>query len=122
MIIETTSGTTPEGAWQVETYVVKGSPTAVDGMLLLTAGRWSTLYFVPRPAGPWASAEAGAYKIEGDTLTFYHRLLFQGGGASALEINQTADRVEVCTVQVDGTRMAISFPSGNTLHCQRFES
>jgi hypothetical protein len=108
-----------KGAWQTETYVANGTTHSVDGVLLLTADRWSTLYFVPFPDGVWGSAEAGAYAYDGTRLTFHHRLIFQGGGRRPLEINQSASRVEVCHARLEGDRFTISFPSGNLLHLRR---
>jgi hypothetical protein len=108
-----------EGVWQTETYVVGGNATPVDGVLFLTAGRWATLYFVPGEQGPWASAEAGAYRFDGTRLTFLHRLVFQGGGGRPLQIDQQSTREEECGVTLDGDRLKISFPSGNHLHLRR---
>ena len=108
-----------QGAWQTETYVAGGVTQALEGVLLLTADRWATLYFVPAPAGFWGSAEAGTYTYDGVRLTFHHRLMFQGGGGRPLEMSQSAERVEVCDVRLDGDRLAINFPSGNVLHLVR---
>lgn len=107
------------GAWRVHTYVVGGEAQAVNGLLLLVDGRWSTLYFVPREAGDWASAEAGRYTATGDRLSFYHQLMFQGGAGADLRVTQTATHVEACAYELDGTQLAIHFPSGNTLHLER---
>ena len=49
----------------METYVVGGKETALDGVLFMTAGQWATLYFVPGDQGPWGSAEAGDYHCDG---------------------------------------------------------
>ena len=108
-----------QGAWQAETFVTKEATHSVEGVLLLTADRWATLYFIPFPDGLWGSAEAGAYAYEGTQLTFYHRLVFQGGGRRPLEMNQSASRVEVCEARLEGDRFSIAFPSGNLLHLRR---
>jgi hypothetical protein len=108
-----------DGVWHTESYVVGGSATPVDGVLFLTAGRWATLYFVPGEQGPWGSAEAGEYRVNGDRLTFLHRLVFQGGGGRRLEIDQHASREEECGVTFEGERLKISFPSGNLLQLRR---
>jgi hypothetical protein len=108
-----------QGAWQTETYVANGATHSVEGVLLLTADRWATLYFVPFPDGLWGSAEAGSYAYDGTRLTFHHRLVFQGGERRPLEMNRSASRVEVCGVRLEGDRCSISFPSGNLLHLRR---
>ena len=108
-----------QGAWQTETYVAGGVTHAVEGVLLLTADRWATLYFVPAPAGCWGSAEAGTYTYDGVRLTFYHRLMFQGGGGRSVEMSQSVDRVELCDVRLEGDQFTINFPSGNVLHLVR---
>lgn len=108
-----------DGVWQTETYVVGGNATPVDGVLFLTSGRWATLYFVPGEQGPWGSAEAGDYSFDGRHLTFVHRLVFQGGGGRPLQIDQRAERKEICGVAFDGDTLKISFPSGNHLLLRR---
>src|SRR5436305_140970 len=86
--------TTLDGAWRTGRYIVKDNPTDIDGVLLLADGQWSTLYFVGGADGAWGSAEAGTYSFDGATLTFFHRLMFQGGGGRPLHITQTASHVE----------------------------
>lgn len=108
-----------DGVWRTETYVVAGRSTPVNGVLFLTAGQWATLYFVPGDAGPWGSAEAGSYRYEDGTLTFLHRLVFQGGGGRSLAIDEHASREERCRTSLEGGRLTISFPSGNHLHLTR---
>lgn len=108
-----------EGVWRLESYAVGGVEKEVQGLLFLTAGYWSTLYFVPGGDGPWGSAEAGRYQHEGERLVFLHQLLFQGGGGRPLHIDQQANREEVCRVTFQGDRLSIDFPSGNRLHLRR---
>jgi hypothetical protein len=108
-----------EGVWAMETYVVGGKETALDGVLFMTAGQWATLYFVPGDQGPWGSAEAGDYNCDGQTLNFFHRLLFQGGGGREVQIDLQENRDEQCSVVFDGDRLTISFPSGNDLRLRR---
>lgn len=108
-----------EGAWRTARYIVQGKATEVDGVLLLVDGRWSTLYFVGGPDGPWGSAEAGTYEFDGQTLTFLHRLMFQGGGGRPLHVTQTASHVEACPTSLSDDSLTIEFPSGNTLVCNR---
>ena len=115
------TSTVVEGAWRTARYVVKGGASDIDGVLLLVDGHWSTLYFVGGSEGPWGSGEAGTYACDGRTLTFHHRLMFQGGGGRPLHITQTASHVEVCPIAVSGESLTIQFPSGNTLICYRLQ-
>ena len=108
-----------DGAWRTASYIVKGNATEIDGVLLLVDGRWSTLYFVGGPEGPWGSAEAGSYEVSGHTLSFHHRLMFQGGGGRPLHLTQAATHVEACPITLSGDTLTIQFPSGSTLVCQR---
>jgi hypothetical protein len=119
----TTSESRPrvEGAWRTTSYIVKGQATDVNGVLLLVDGRWSTLYFVGGREGPWGSAEAGSYKVEEHTLSFRHRLMFQGGGGRPLHVTQEAGHVEDCPIRIEEDTTTIQFPSGNTLVCQRLQ-
>ena len=109
---------TLEGAWRTARYIVQDNATEIDGVLLLADGYWSTLYFVGAE-GPWASAEAGTYEADGGTLTFFHRLMFQGGGGRPLHITQAASHVERCPITLTDDSLTILFPSGNTLVCSR---
>ena len=108
-----------EGAWRTARYIVNDVPTEVDGVLLLVDGRWATVYFVPGVDGPWGSGEAGAYELDGDRLSFHHRLTFQGGGGRPLHMTQEATHVETCPITIDEDRLTIQFPGGNTLICER---
>jgi hypothetical protein len=111
-----------EGAWRTASYIVNGKSTDIDGVLLLVDGRWSTLYFVGGPEGPWGSAEAGAYELTGQTLSFQHRLMFQGGGGRALYLTQSASHTEACPITLIDDTLTIRFPSGNTLVCHRLRN
>jgi hypothetical protein len=108
-----------EGAWQIETYETAGAATAVNGVLLLIAGHWVTLYIASGAAGDWGSAEAGTYELHGDRLTFAHRQLLQGGGGREIVVTRNEERFEPCVVKLHGDRMRIDFPSGNALHLRR---
>ena len=108
-----------EGAWRTARYIVNGVATDIEGVLLLVDGRWATLYFVPGGEGPWGSGEAGAYDLNGDVLSFHHRLTFQGGGGRPLHLTQQATLVEACPITLDGDMLSIHFPSGNTVVCER---
>lgn len=108
-----------DGVWRLDTYVVGGQEQQVHGLLFLTGGYWSTLYFVPGDGGAWGSAEAGRYQFDGRQLVFLHQLVFQGGGGRPLRMDERADREETCQVTLEGGRLSIDFPSGNTLHLRR---
>jgi hypothetical protein len=112
-------GSTLEGAWRTARYIVKDNVMNIDGVLLLADGHWSTLYFVGGGEGAWGSAEAGTYESDGGTLTFLHRLMFQGGGGRPLHITQEASHVEACPITLTDDSLTIQFPSGNTLVCYR---
>lgn len=110
-----------EGAWRLESYVRDGNSTAVTGILLLTAGHWSTLYFVPQAGGGGyrGSAEAGRYFLKEDQLTFEHELTFQGGGDTRLFIDLASTTLEKCRIVLTPATLVIHFPSGSVIHCHR---
>lgn len=111
-----------EGAWHVDSYVRAGETLALTGILLMTSGRWSTLYFVPQPGTGqrWGSAEAGRYTFENGRLTFHHELTFQGGAGKIPVIDAASTTVESCAVELSSTTLKIYFPSGNVIHCSRY--
>jgi hypothetical protein len=108
-----------EGAWRTEQYVVKGESHDVVGVLLLTANRWATLYFVRTPTGPWGSGEAGSYAVSDGRITFHHELMLQAGGDRTLNIDTEASHVETCNLVLNGEHCTIRFPSGNDLKLRR---
>jgi hypothetical protein len=111
-----------EGAWQMESYVRNGETVSLTGVLLMTAGRWSTLYFIPRPGAKecWGSAESGRYDVKGDQLTFHHEFTFQGGGDKELLIDLASTTVEICKIALTSEILKVHFPSGNVIHCRRY--
>lgn len=118
------AGARLEGFWRIVAYVTGGRTVPVMGSLLIADGRWSVLYLVPQPggAGLWGSAEAGWLAFDGEHLTLYHELTFQGGGGREIFITQASQVVEVCTIDLDATSLAIAFPSGNIVRCERATS
>jgi phytoene dehydrogenase-like protein len=70
------------GAWRMTSYVRNQEAASLNGVLLLMAGRWSTLYFFrqPRIDGTRGRAESGRYRATGDQLCFHYEFKFQGGG------------------------------------------
>jgi hypothetical protein len=111
-----------EGAWHVDSYVRDGVVIQLIGTLLMTSGRWSTLYFVPQPGTDqrWGSAETGRYTFEDGRLTFHHQLTFQGGAQKTLVIETASTTVESCPVELSSETLKIHFPSGNVIHCSRY--
>jgi hypothetical protein len=111
-----------EGAWRVDSYVRDGVAVQLIGTLLMTSGRWSTLYFVPQPGTDqrWGSAEAGRFTFEAGRLTFYHELTFQGGEEKTPAIETASTTVESCSVELSSETFKIHFPSGNVIHCSRY--
>lgn len=111
-----------EGAWQLESYARGETATPVTGVLLLTAGRWSTLYFVPQSSGQyWGSGEAGHYTLKADRLTFHHQYTFQGGGDKALLMDLDSKVIEECRIESSVDTLTIYFPSGSIIRCRRHE-
>ena len=106
----------------MESYVREGNPVLLTGILLLTAGRWSTLYFVPQPGSgeKWGSAEAGRYEVENNQVTFRHELTFQGGGGKQLFMELASTTVEACGIVLTPEILEIYFPSGSVIHCRRY--
>ena len=115
------SQATIDGAWRLESYIRDGRATAVAGVLIITAGRWSTLYFVPQTQASecWGSAESGRYRLKEDRLTFYHEFTFQGGGGKPLLIDLASTTVETCRIDLAAGTLVIHFPSGSVIHCRR---
>ena len=112
-----------EGVWQLESYARGGVTTSVTGVLFLTSGQWSTLYFVPQATSGeyWGSGESGRYTLHGDRLTFYHRYTFQGGAEKPVVTNLDSQVVEECRIEADGDELTIYFPSGSVIRCRRHE-
>lgn len=113
---------TIEGAWRIESYVRNGETLSLTGVLFVTAGRWSTLYFISQPDTHecWGSAESGRYDLKGDQLTFHHEFTFQGGGDKKLLIDLASATVEICRIVLTPEMLKIHFPSGNVIHCRRY--
>jgi len=112
-----------EGVWQLKSYAREGVSTAVTGVLFLTSGQWSTLYFVPEATSGkyWGSGESGRYTLYGDRLTFYHHYTFQGGAEKPVVTNLDSQVVEECRIEASGDQLTIYFPSGSIIRCLRHE-
>src|SRR5258705_11417573 len=117
----TTSHRPPiDGAWRIASFAAgDGATKEIDGVLLLADGCWSTLYFLIGASGTWGSGESGRYEFDGATLTFFHRLAFQGGGGRELYMTRSASHVEPCGATLTDDALTIRFPSGTVLVCHR---
>lgn len=106
----------------MDSYFRNGEAISVTGILLMTAARWSTLYFSSEPGAdePRGSAESGRYTIEDDQLTFHHELTFQGGGGKNLLIDLASTTVESCRIVLTSETLEIHFPSRNVILCRRY--
>ncbi len=106
-----------------------GAEHPVGGRIFFFHGQWTVLFFVldgqGKPAR--ASAEGGSYRVDGDQLTFTHRYHFSSGqeldGLPAsplkMEIQDEAPTSEPCRLRLEGHRLTVFFPSGNSMVFQR---
>lgn len=120
---------TPEirGAWNAERYIMReGAEHRVEGRIFFTESDWQVVFFVLDGQGEVkrASAEGGAYTLEGNDLTFVHLHNFSVG--EAMEVLDAAPLrmvyreledapLEPSAVYVDGDELTLEFPSGNQL-------
>ena len=116
-----------EGAWQAETYVLKGGAEhRVEGRIFFTESDWQVLFFVVDERGDIkrGSAEGGTYTLEGDALTFWHLHNFSTGEAMEGLAEAPLRMVyrdlenapqEPSNVYAAGERLTLAFPSGNRL-------
>ena len=120
-----------QGAWQPERYLIKdGGELAVTGQIFFAETDWTVLFFVLDDDGQptRGSGEGGTYTLHGDSLTFTHRYHLSAGEAAdgltesalRMEIHDAADAAtEPCTIDLDGERLTIYFPSGNAMIFRR---
>lgn len=111
-----------DGAWRMESYIRDGKSISPAGILLMTEGRWSTLYFISegsRTNERWGSAEAGRFELNQDQLIFHHEFTFQGGGGKELLMDLSSSTVETCRIEFTSESLRIFFPSGSAIHCRR---
>jgi hypothetical protein len=125
------SGPDIRGGWQAETYALKsGERHALKGQIVFTASDWSVTFLItPEGQAPQrASAEGGTYTLEGTNLGLRHLYNFSAGGALPglpasplrMTVNEPAQALlEPCTVTVEGERLTLAFPSGNSMSFQR---
>lgn len=123
------------GAWRPRTYRIGGeSPVelAVDGRIRFdpgTPGEWFVLFFVTGEDGAprRGSAEGGQWFRDGETLVLTHAWHLSLGEVVAplaaapprMALRSFAEAAEghrePCRVEVDGDRMTLFFPSGNSM-------
>jgi len=110
------------GAWRMTPYVRDQEAASLNGVLLLTVGRWSTLYFFQQPGrdGTWGSAESDRHRPTGDQLCFHYEFKFQGGGCKPPVIDLASTEVEVSKIVLIPEILVIYFPSGNLIHCRPY--
>lgn len=123
------SAQTPEitGAWNAERYIMReGAEHRVEGRIFFTESDWQVVFFVLDEQGEVkrASAEGGAYTLEGNDLTFAHLHNFSVGEAMEgldeaplrMVYRELEDApLEPSAVYVDGDELTLEFPSGNRL-------
>ena len=132
------------GSWRPREYrLAAGETLPVDGRITFLArrddaehGEWSVVFFVTGVDGAAlrGSAEGGAWSREGDALLLTHQYHLSAGEAvgplpaaplaMALRSAAEADRNhrEPCEVAVEGDRLTLFFPSGNSMTFDRVES
>jgi hypothetical protein len=119
------------GSWSAESYTLKNGPThVVNGLIFFSRGDWSVVFFVLGEGGVpvRGAAEAGTYTEGEGRLVLKHLYHLSSGRALAglpesplrMELNRsTAAPDEPCTYIVDGDRLRIHFPSGNSMAFRR---
>jgi hypothetical protein len=117
------------GAWEPETYLLQdGTRHAVRGRIVFTESDWLVLFFILDGDEPRrGSGEGGTYTLEGDRLALTHLFNLSGGEAMAsfpetplrIEARQTDGILEVTRVTVEGDRLTLYFPSGNSIEFRR---
>jgi len=132
------------GAWRPRAYqMAEGGELPVDGRISFrpdpaapSRGEWFVLFFVTGESGEPArgSAEGGEWSRDGNSLLLTHTYHLSAGDAvgplpaapltMALRSAAEADRNhrEPCEVEVEGDRMTLRFPSGNSMTFERVPS
>ena len=129
------------GSWRPREYrLAAGETLPVDGRIVFLAGKgeasggeWSVVFFVTGDdvTAVRGSAEGGAWSREGTSLLLTHQYHLSAGDAvgplsaaplaMALRSAEEADRNhrEPCEVEVEGGRLTLFFPSGNSMTFER---
>jgi hypothetical protein len=119
------------GAWAAERYVMAGGAVHdVAGRIFFAERDWQVLFFVLDEAGRVrrGSGEGGGYTLNEDRLVFTHLFNLSAGsemeGLPAQELQmivraETDAPEEPTTIDIDGNRLTLFFPSGNRLTFRR---
>ena len=112
------------GSWKPLTYHQKDGPVLqVDGRLTFTDTEWTVLYFILQDGVPkQASGEAGTYQLDGDELVFLHRYYLAGQTEEPpkIKVRPSGEEYrEECRISLDGDRLTVFFPSGNSMKLVR---
>ena len=118
------------GAWEaVEYELAAGTSYEVRGRIFFSETDWTVLFFVVDGDGEArrGSAEGGTYSLDGSDLVFTHLYnLSQGAeleGLPAADLQMTArvgeGPTEPSTISIEGDRLEIYFPSGNSMRFDR---
>ena len=132
------------GSWRPRSYhLAGGEELPVDGRIVFGAsredgarGEWFVIFFVTGDEGTVfrGSAEGGAWSRDGRMLLLTHQYHLSAGDAvgplsatplaMALRSADEADRNhrEPCEVAVEGDRLTLFFPSGNSMTFERVEA
>ena len=118
-----------QGAWNAESYALRdGAEHRVEGRIFFTESDWQVLFFVMDGDEPRrGSGEGGRYTFDGETLTFEHLHHLSIGeamdGLPASDLTMTARSgdgpLEPTGVRLEGDRLTLEFPSGNTMSFDR---
>lgn len=120
-----------EGAWHADAYVMEsGEGHPVVGHIFFASGQWTVLFFVTDGGGQprRGSGEGGSYTLEGDRLVFTHLFNLSVGEAMAglpesplrMEARAAAGApTEETTARIEGDRLTLDFPSGNSMMFSR---
>lgn len=115
------------GAWHTDRYILQeGTEHEVEGLIFFTETDWAVLFFVTGVDGEprRGSAEGGTYTADGRNLVFRHHYNLSYGDAvsglaeSPLRMSLAGDddaAAEPCELELEGDRLTLSFPSGNSM-------
>ena len=114
------------GVWKTLTYVVEGVEHPLDGLFLFTERHFSANVFFRLSGGEKddSNANAGTYRVEGDTLTFEQQVQIHirpGDEQEPIFYGKDVDEAAKYRIEDDGNRLLVLFPSGNRYICERIE-
>ncbi|MHC5062922.1 MAG: hypothetical protein ACYTG5_02975 [Planctomycetota bacterium] len=124
-----------EGSWAAESYVLSdGTEHQVRGNIFFSGQDWTVVFFVMgrdqegKSAPRRGSAEGGNYSLEArDRLIFQHLFHLSYGeplaGLAAsplrMEVKEANGVAEPCRYRIEGGRLELFFPSGNSMSFRR---